>query len=93
MSFRLEKNINSQRLYKIKSNLIKTGMSKLYPSRVINSTYYDNENLKCIRTLKGLLPRKKFELDGTMKLKGFFMKLRILHLKVDLKKQKILLKI
>lgn len=46
--------------YLIKSNLLSSGMKLLYPNRVVNSEYYDNEKLQMFSdSEEGTLPRKK----------------------------------
>lgn len=79
MSFRLEKKykLSIYDFIKLKSNLIKTGMSKLYPSRVINSTYYDNENLEMYSdSEEGLLPRKKVRIRWYNETERFFYEVK-----------------
>tara|TARA_B100000989_G_scaffold293854_1_gene271872 strand:+ start:655 stop:1245 length:591 start_codon:yes stop_codon:yes gene_type:complete len=46
--------------YLLKSNLLSLGMKQLYPSRFINSQYFDTEKLKMFfDSEEGIVPRKK----------------------------------
>ena len=62
MSFRKEKKYSltysDQKI--LKSTLIEKGMKELYPSRKINSCYFDTDNLALFHdSEEGVLPRKK----------------------------------
>jgi len=49
--------------YLLKSNLISAGMNVLYPNRIVNSEYYDNEKLQMFYdSEEGVLPRKKIRI-------------------------------
>lgn len=65
MSYRIEEKIpvsiaeGAQLINRLK----KIGLERLYPSRKISSSYFDNENLDLFRdSEEGLLPRKKLRL-------------------------------
>ena len=46
--------------YLLKSNLLSLGMKQLYPSRLINSQYFDTEKLQMFfDSEEGIVPRKK----------------------------------
>jgi len=46
--------------YLLKSNLLSLGMQQLYPSRIINSEYFDTDKLQMfLDSEEGVLPRKK----------------------------------
>ena len=65
MSFRNEKKyrLSYGDSFKIKSELIKLGMKKLYPNRQINSEYLDTKELKMFSdSEEGVLPRKKIRI-------------------------------
>tara|TARA_Y100000589_G_scaffold239714_1_gene227217 strand:+ start:3175 stop:3765 length:591 start_codon:yes stop_codon:yes gene_type:complete len=65
MSFRKEKKFKISRsdLKFLKFSLLKKGMEVLYPSRKINSCYFDTNNLKMYHdSEEGVLPRKKIRL-------------------------------
>lgn len=62
MSFRIERkyklNLSDQKV--LKFCLFQKGLSLLYPSRIINSCYFDNNKLQCYSDSEdGCLPRKK----------------------------------
>lgn len=62
MSFRKEKKyrMSPSELAKIQNKLMMIGMKELYPSRVINSCYFDTANLTlCHESEEGIIPRKK----------------------------------
>ena len=62
MSFRNEKKfrLSISDSEKIKDELLIRGMKVLFPSRKINSCYYDTNNLKMLEdSNEGILPRKK----------------------------------
>ena len=62
MSFRKEKNIKSltAKLWKLKKKFYDSGMTSLYPQRIINSLYFDTKNFQLFKdSEEGVLPRKK----------------------------------
>lgn len=62
MSFRKEKKypLTKSEMIKIKNDLFLLGMKELYPSRIINSCYFDTINFALHNdSEEGLLPRKK----------------------------------
>jgi hypothetical protein len=62
MSFRKEKKfkLSLSDMYLMKESLIGLGMTELYPTRKINSCYFDNLNLDMyLESEEGVLPRKK----------------------------------
>ena len=72
MSFRKEKKfrltLSDQKI--LKSSLLTLGMQELFPSRIINSTYFDTDHLDMyINSEEGILPRKKIRVRwyGTKK--------------------------
>ena len=67
MSFRKEKKfrLSFSELNFMKKNLFQSGMTSLYPARIVNSCYFDTHDLKLFsESEEGVLPRKKFEFDG-----------------------------
>ena len=65
MSFRIEEkiSINSQNLFDFKSFLINKNIKKIYQSRIIESLYFDNNNLDMFReSEEGIVPRKKIRI-------------------------------
>ena len=56
-------------MVEVKKKLFSLGMRELFPSRIVNSCYFDTKNLSLHHELEeGVMPRKKIkELDGTMK--------------------------
>ena len=65
MSFRKEIKfkLRENELDLFKYSLIKKGMKKTFPKRVINSCYFDTKNLKMFNESEdGILPRKKLRL-------------------------------
>ena len=65
MTFRKEKKfkLSKSDFLLIKEFLLKNGMTKLYPERLINSCYFDTKNLKMFfDSEQGILPRKKIRL-------------------------------
>ena len=62
MSYRKEIKfkLSKSELYIYKNFLLKRGMKKLYPKRIIKSCYFDTQNLKMFHeSEEGVLPRKK----------------------------------
>ena len=52
---------NSIDLIKINSFLIQNGFNIQYPSRTINSFYFDNDFMDHNLSMEGITPRKKLE--------------------------------
>ena len=62
MSFRIENKIKLTKsdFHLLKLKLFDSGMKTLYPTRKVNSCYFDTPNLRCYYdSEEGLLPRKK----------------------------------
>lgn len=62
MSFRKEKKfrLTNSDLKLLRTTLISSGMTQLYPPRIVNSCYFDTKDLKMFwDSDEGLLPRKK----------------------------------
>ena len=62
MSFRKEKKIRLSYadFFKIQNEMINRGFIELHPARIVNSLYFDNENLSFfVDSEEGVLPRKK----------------------------------
>ena len=62
MSFRKEKKIRLTYgdFFKIQNEMISKGFVELHPTRIVNSLYFDNENLSFfVDSEEGVLPRKK----------------------------------
>ena len=62
MSFRKEKKIRLSYgdFFKIQNEMISKGFVELHPTRIVNSLYFDNENLSFfVDSEEGVLPRKK----------------------------------
>ena len=65
MSFRKEKKyrLTYSDIAAVQQLLFKNGMKELYPSRIINSCYFDTENMSLFHdSEEGVLPRKKVRL-------------------------------
>ncbi len=65
MSFRIELKIpaTGSNMYQIKEQLLQKGMTILYPSRQIQSTYFDNRTKEMFNdSEEGSLPRKKIRI-------------------------------
>ena len=65
MSFRKEKKylVSYNEIIFIKKELFQAGMNSLYPSRLINSCYFDKPELKLFNeSEEGILPRKKIRI-------------------------------
>jgi len=73
MSFRKEKKyrLSLYEFNNLKKMLIEKGMNELYPKRLINSIYYDNNDFDMFKdSEEGVLPRKKIRIrwyDGITK--------------------------
>ena len=64
-SFRKEKKypLTKFELFELIQKLGKNNLKKLFPSRLIKSTYFDNKFLKCYHeSCEGILPRKKYRI-------------------------------
>jgi len=62
MSFRKEKKLRLSKndLFSFKHDLISRGMRQLYPSRTVNSCYFDTQDFKMFfESEEGVLPRRK----------------------------------
>ena len=65
MGFRKEKKfqLSYSEVSEIKKKFFSIGMIELYPSRVINSIYFDNKELRLFRdSEEGVVPRKKIRI-------------------------------
>lgn len=74
MSFRKEDKfrLSYSDMVKIQDHLISLGMKELYPSRVINSCYFDNDSLTLFHeSEEGVLPRKKIRIRWYDKVMSF----------------------
>ncbi len=74
MSFRTEEKlkINSSKFFELENWIINNGGYKLYPTRIINSIYFDNNEYKMFHnSMEGITPRKKIRLR-TYNTKNFF---------------------
>lgn len=64
-NFRKEKKypLTKFEFFLLKEKFTKYNLKKIYPSRLIYSTYFDNEFLRCFHeSSEGLLPRKKYRI-------------------------------
>ena len=74
MSFRKEDKfrLSYSDMVKIQDHLLSLGMKELYPSRVINSCYFDNDSLTLFHeSEEGILPRKKIRIRWYDKVTSF----------------------
>ena len=65
MSFRKEKKfrLSFSDMLEMKKNLLSLGMIELYPPRLINSCYFDSNDLRLHNeSEEGVLPRKKIRI-------------------------------
>ena len=65
MSFRIEQKLKiaKGKIFQLKSWIFRNKGIRLYPNRIINSIYFDNENYSMYnQSLDGTLPRKKIRL-------------------------------
>ena len=65
MSFRIEEKINLHKnnLFYIKDWLLKNESKVLFPTRIISSVYYDNDNFDMYQnSIEGVVPRKKIRI-------------------------------
>ena len=80
MSFRKEKKyrIGLSDLFIIKKQLLSEGMRELYPSRLINSFYFDTDDmLMFAASEEGSLPRRKVRVRWYNNSKRFFKELKV----------------
>jgi hypothetical protein len=74
MSFRKEDKfrLSYSDMVNIQDHLLSHGMKELYPSRVVNSCYFDNDNLTLFHeSEEGILPRKKIRIRWYDKVTSF----------------------
>ena len=96
MSFRKEKKyrLSFSDLATVKKQLFQTGMISLHPSRLINSCYFDNSELKLFHeSEEGVLPRKKFRIRWYNKSNIFTEEIKISSIEGRFKYQKKILNI
>ena len=96
MSFRKEKKyrLSFSDLATIKKQLFQAGMILLHPSRLINSCYFDNSELKLFHeSEEGVLPRKKFRIRWYNKSNIFTEEIKISSIEGRFKYQKKILNI
>ena len=65
MSFRKEKKfkLSKSDYLNIKFNFLAKGMKEIFPSRIVNSCYFDSHNMRMFNeSCEGILPRKKIRL-------------------------------
>lgn len=80
MSFRKEKKyrIGLSDLFVIKKQLLSEGMRELYPNRLINSFYFDTDDmLMFTASEEGSLPRRKVRVRWYNNSKRFFKELKV----------------
>ena len=80
MSFRKEKKykLSASDFIKIKKELLSQQMKNLYPSRIINSCYFDNKSLSIYHNSEeGVVPRKKIRVRWYDKIKIFKKEVKI----------------
>ena len=80
MSFRKEKkfSLKLSEMFLMQKNLKKIGMKELYPPRIINSCYFDNDNMKMFYdSEEGVLPRKKVRIRWYEKSSTFLKEIKI----------------
>lgn len=96
MSFRKEKKyrLSFSDLAAVKKQLFQAGMIFLHPSRLINSCYFDNSELKLFHeSEEGVLPRKKFRIRWYNKSNIFTEEIKISSIEGRYKYQKKILDI
>ena len=96
MSFRKEKKyrLSFSDLASVKKQLFQTGMVSLHPTRLINSCYFDNSELRLFHeSEEGILPRKKFRIRWYNKSNIFTEEIKISSIEGRFKYQKKLLDI
>jgi|TARA_B100001964_G_C14245858_1_gene607355 hypothetical protein len=75
MSFRCEEKlrISKSKIFELKNWISKNSGEVLFPSRIINSIYFDNQNFTMYHhSIEGVLPRKKIRLRNYKKEFKFF---------------------
>ena len=74
MSFRLEEKISYKNfnLFEFKKWLFENNAIKLYPPRIINSVYFDNNFKMYEDSVEGIVPRKKIRVR-TYNTSNFFL--------------------
>lgn len=96
MSFRKEKKykLTFSDLTTVKKKLFQAGMTSLYPSRLINSCYFDTSELKLFHdSEEGILPRKKIRIRWYNKSNIFTEEIKISSIEGRFKYQKKILDI
>ena len=96
MSFRKENKfrLSHSDMAHIQDQLIALGMKELYPCRVVNSCYFDNESLSLFQeSEEGVLPRKKFRIRWYNKSNIFTEEIKISSIEGRFKYQKKILNI
>ena len=96
MSFRKEKKyrLSLSDLVSVKKKLFQIGMVSLHPTRLINSCYFDNSELKLFHeSEEGVLPRKKFRIRWYNNLNTFTKEIKISSIEGRFKYQKKILDI
>ncbi len=96
MSFRKEKKyrLTFSELAILKQKLLKSGMTNLYPPRIVNSCYFDTPELKLFNeSEEGILPRKKIRVRWYDKSIKFTKEVKISSLEGRFKYQKKNLKV
>ncbi len=96
MSFRKENKyrLSFSDLATVKKQLFQAGMIFLHPSRLINSCYFDNSELKSFHeSEEGVVPRKKFRIRWYNKSNIFTKEIKISSIEGRFKYQKKILNI
>lgn len=91
MSFRKEKKyrLSFSDMAIVKKQLFQIGMISLHPSRLINSCYFDNSELRMFHeSEEGVLPRKKFRIRWYNKSNVFTEEIKISSIEGRFKYQK-----
>ena len=91
MSFRKEKKyrLTFSELSFVKKKLFQSGMSSLYPARIVNSCYFDTHDLKLFsESEEGVLPRKKIRIRWYDKKNNFSKEVKISSIEGRFKYQK-----
>ena len=89
MSFRKENKFYLTKINQelLKSSLMEKGMTILYPKRIINSYYFDTNNLNCFHdSQNGILPRYKVRVRSYGESKDFFKEIKISSIEGRFKK-------
>ena len=80
MSFRKEKKyqISYSETVEIKKKFYDSGMTSLYPQRIINSLYFDTKNFQLFKdSEEGVLPRKKIRIRWYKNIKAYTKEIKI----------------